>query len=138
MICATRRYALRGGGRTAPDAAGVDGPRGRQDDDGLHALRAGSERGRAREWGLLARHCRTEAHPYHSWSMTAKEQLRQRIEQLTEDEAAETLRLLDQRTDALTRLLDDAPLDDEPTTAEEEAAVQVARDEIARGETITP
>ena len=69
--------------------------------------------------------------------MTAKEQLRQRIEQLTEDEAAETLRLLDQRTDALTRLLDDAPLDDEPTTAEEEAAVQVARDEVARGETIT-
>ena len=31
---------------------------------------------------------------------------------------------LDQRTDALTRLLDDAPLDDEPTTPEEEAAVQ--------------
>lgn len=55
--------------------------------------------------------------------MTAKQQLRQRIEQLNEDEAAETLRLLDQRTDDLTRLLDDAPLDDEPTTAEEEAAV---------------
>lgn len=69
--------------------------------------------------------------------MTAKEQLRERVEQLTEDEAAEALRLLDRRTDALTRVLDDAPLDDEPATAEEEAAVQVARDEIARGETIT-
>ena len=31
--------------------------------------------------------------------MTAKEQLRERIETLTEDEAAETLRLLDQRSE---------------------------------------
>ena len=69
--------------------------------------------------------------------MTAKEQLRERVEQLTEDEAAETLRLLDNRADPLTRMLDNAPLDDEPTTPEEEAAVQEARDEIARGETIT-
>ena len=50
------------------------------------------------------------------------------------DEAAETLRLLDQRTDSLTRLLDNAPPDDEPVTPEEEALVQEARDEIARGE----
>jgi hypothetical protein len=69
--------------------------------------------------------------------MTAKEQLRERVEQLTEEEAADTLRLLDQRADSLSRLLDEAPLDDEPTTAEEEAEVQVARDEIARGETIS-
>lgn len=69
--------------------------------------------------------------------MTAKEQLRERIEQLTEEEAAETLRLLDQRTDSLTILLDNAPLDDEPVTEEEEAAVQIAREEIARGETIS-
>ncbi len=69
--------------------------------------------------------------------MTAKEQLRERIERLTEDEAAETLRLLDQRSDALTRLLDDAPLDDEPTTSEEEAAVQEGLEAAARGETIT-
>jgi O6-methylguanine-DNA--protein-cysteine methyltransferase len=69
--------------------------------------------------------------------MTAKEQLRERVERLTEDEAAETLRLLDQRNDALTRLLDDAPLDDEPTTPEEEAAVQEALEAAARGETIT-
>jgi hypothetical protein len=69
--------------------------------------------------------------------MTAKEQLRERVERLSEDEAAEALRLLDQRTDAVTRLLDNAPLDDEPVTEEEEAAVQLAREEIARGETIS-
>jgi hypothetical protein len=42
-----------------------------------------------------------------------------------------------ERTDALTRLLDDAPLDDEPTTPEEEAAVQEALEAAARGETIS-
>lgn len=55
---------------------------------------------------------------------------------MTEDQAAEALRLLDQRTDTLTRLLDDAPLDDEPTTPEEEATVQDALEAAARGETI--
>jgi len=68
--------------------------------------------------------------------MTAKEKLLQRVQTLTENEAAETLRLLDQRTDSLTRLLDNAPPDDEPSTPEEEALVQEARDEIARGETL--
>ena len=70
-------------------------------------------------------------------SVTAKEQLRERVERLTEDEAAEALPLLDERIDAVTRLLDNAPLDDEPVTEEEEAAVQLAREEIARGETIS-
>ena len=69
--------------------------------------------------------------------MTAKEQLRERVEMLTEDEAAEALRLLDQRSDPLTVLLDSAPLDDEPFSEEEEAAVQIAREEIARGETVS-
>lgn len=69
--------------------------------------------------------------------MTAKEQLRERAERLTEEEAAATLRLLDQRTDALTRVLDDAPPDDEPTTPEEEAAVQEALEAADRGDTIT-
>jgi hypothetical protein len=68
--------------------------------------------------------------------MTAKEKLREPIETFTEEEAAETLRLLDQRADPLTVLLDNAPPDDEPVSEEEEAAVQVAREEIARGETI--
>lgn len=68
--------------------------------------------------------------------MTAKQQLRERIEAFSEDEAAETLRLLDRRSDPLMKFLDEAPLDDEPVTAEEEALVQQAREEIARGETI--
>jgi hypothetical protein len=69
--------------------------------------------------------------------MTAKERLRERIETLTEEEAAETLRQLDQRADPLTVLLDNAPVDDEPTTPEEEAAVQEALSAAARGETIS-
>lgn len=69
--------------------------------------------------------------------MTAKERLRERIEKLSEEEAAEALRLLDERADPLTVLLDNAPLDDEPTTPEEEAAVQEALEAAARGETIS-
>ncbi|HEX3691009.1 MAG TPA: hypothetical protein VHV28_15010, partial [Solirubrobacteraceae bacterium] len=63
-------------------------------------------------------------------------QLRERVEQLTEEQAAATLRMLDQRTDDLTRMLDEAPLDDESTTPEEDAAVQEALEAAARGETI--
>jgi hypothetical protein len=69
--------------------------------------------------------------------MTAKEKLLQRVQTLSEDEAAETLRLLDQRADSLTWLLDNAPADDEPSSPEEEALVQEAFDAIARGETIS-
>ena len=69
--------------------------------------------------------------------MTAKEKLRAAVEALSEDEAAETLRLLDQRADSLTWLLDNAPPDDEPSSPEEEALVQEAFDAIARGETIS-
>jgi hypothetical protein len=67
--------------------------------------------------------------------MTAKEQLLKRVQAYSETEAADALRVLDQRPgDSLTRLLDNAPEDDEPVTPEEEALVQEARDEIARGE----
>jgi hypothetical protein len=68
--------------------------------------------------------------------MTAKEKLRQRVETLTEEEAAETLRLLDQRADPLTRFLDSAPPDDEPSAFEEEALVAEANADIAAGRTI--
>lgn len=68
--------------------------------------------------------------------MTAKEQLRERIETLTEEQAAETLRLLDQRTDPLTGLLDNAPPDDEPVTPEEEVLVAEANADIVAGRTI--
>lgn len=68
--------------------------------------------------------------------MTSKEQLRERIGDLTEEEAAETLDFLArrQRGDALDELLDGAPIDDEPTTPEEDRVAREAREEIARGE----
>lgn len=69
--------------------------------------------------------------------MTAKQQLRERIETLSEEEAAEALRLLDLRRDPVMKFLDEAPLDDEPTTPGEEAAVAEARAEIERGEVIS-
>lgn len=72
--------------------------------------------------------------------MTAKEQLRERVDELTEAEAADTLDYLARRVeprDALTEFLDQAPIDDEPVSEEEEHAVQEARDEIARGQTIS-
>ena len=69
--------------------------------------------------------------------MTAKEQLRERVEQLTADEAAETLRLLDQRSDPVTRLLNDAPPNDEPIASDEEVAVQLGRERVAMGDTLT-
>jgi len=66
--------------------------------------------------------------------MTAKQQLRERVEALTEEQAAETLRLLDQRTeDPVIAAFRDAPLDDEPLTAEE-AALEESRAEYRRGE----
>ena len=69
--------------------------------------------------------------------MTAKETLRERIETLSEEEAAETLRLLDERRDPLSVLLDSASIDDEPTTPDEEAAVREGLEAAARGETIS-
>lgn len=67
--------------------------------------------------------------------MTAKQQLRERIETFSEQEASQALRLLDLRPTGV--LLDDAPLDDEPTSPEEEAAVAEALEAASRGETIS-
>jgi hypothetical protein len=69
--------------------------------------------------------------------MTAKEKLRERVETLTEDEAAETLRLLDQRADPLTRFLENAPEDDEPSSPEEDASTREALEAARRGEVIS-
>ena len=67
--------------------------------------------------------------------MTAKEQLLQRVQGLSEAEAAETLRLLDQRTeDPVIAAFRDAPLDDEPWTEEDEQAAAEGRAEYRRGE----
>jgi hypothetical protein len=69
--------------------------------------------------------------------MTAKEQLRRRIETFSEDEAAEALRLLDLRNDPVVAAFRDAPLDDEPFTEEDEAALTEARADLAAGRTVS-
>jgi hypothetical protein len=70
--------------------------------------------------------------------MSAKEQLRQAVEELSEAEAASALDYLASRHnsgwDQLGRLLETAPLDDEPSSPEEDEGVREAREEIARGE----
>lgn len=68
--------------------------------------------------------------------MTAKEKLRQRIEGLSEQEAEQTLRLLEMRSDPMIAAFIDAPYDDEPLTPEEKAALEQSRAEHARGESV--
>ena len=70
--------------------------------------------------------------------MTAKEKLRQAIEELSEAEASETLRHLAQRQppDPLMEFLDNAPEDDEPTNPEEEEGLREAIAQAERGDTI--
>ena len=70
--------------------------------------------------------------------MTAREQLRRAVDELTEAEAADTLDYLARRRgagdDPLGELLDRAPVDDEPTSSEEDEGAREAREQIARGE----
>jgi hypothetical protein len=71
------------------------------------------------------------------WLMTAKDKLREVVDELSEQEAEATLHFIDERrgheTDPLIALLDEAPPDDEPTTPEEDAGAAEARDEYKRG-----
>ncbi len=69
--------------------------------------------------------------------MTAKQQLRERVEAFSEKEAAEALALWDLRADPLVVAFRDAPLDDEPVTAEEEAAMAEAQADLAAGRTVS-
>lgn len=69
--------------------------------------------------------------------MTAKQQLRERIETFSEQEASEALRLWDLRADPMVIAFRDAPLDDEPVTPEEEAAIAEARADIDAGRTVS-
>ncbi len=69
--------------------------------------------------------------------MTAKEQLRRTVNNLSEAEAAEILDFIARRrAPTLDELLDQAAVDDEAVSDEEERAVQEARDQIERGETV--
>jgi hypothetical protein len=69
--------------------------------------------------------------------MTAKEKLRQAIEELSEAEAQDALGFIVRRRgerDALGDLLESAPVDDEPTTSDEDEGVREAKEQIERGE----
>lgn len=70
-------------------------------------------------------------------AMTAKQQLRERIEGFSEDEASEALRLLDLRTDPVIAAFHDAPLDDEPWTPDDESAAAEGRADVAAGHTVS-
>jgi hypothetical protein len=65
--------------------------------------------------------------------MTAKEKLIERIANLSEAEADETLRLLDMRADPVVVAFRDAPEDDEPWTARDDAAIAEADADLAAG-----
>jgi hypothetical protein len=72
--------------------------------------------------------------------MTAKEKLRQTVEELSEAEAQDALGFIVRRQskrDALDALLERAPLDDEPTTPEEDEGARAAKEQIARGEVLS-
>jgi|HubBroStandDraft_2_1064218.scaffolds.fasta_scaffold545770_1 hypothetical protein len=75
-----------------------------------------------------------------SMTMTAKDKLRQTVEELSEAEAQDTLAFIVHRRDehdALAELLERAPLDDEPTTPDEDEGVREAKEQIARGEVLS-
>lgn len=65
--------------------------------------------------------------------MTAKEKLRELVDELSEAEAAAELKLWSARRSGLVALMDAAPLDDEPFTDEDEAALAESYDELAAG-----
>jgi hypothetical protein len=69
--------------------------------------------------------------------VTAKDRLRQAIEDLTEAEAQDALGFIARRRgdpDTLGELLQKAPLDDEPTPPEEQQGVREAKAQIERGD----
>jgi hypothetical protein len=71
--------------------------------------------------------------------MTAKEKLRQAVEDLSELEAEDTLAFIARRRerDPVLEAFENAPIDDEPFTEEDERAVEEAREAYRRGETYT-
>lgn len=70
--------------------------------------------------------------------MTAKEKLRQAVDELTELEAKEALAFITGRRELepVIALFENAPLDDEPVTEQEERALEEARAAHRRGETL--
>lgn len=70
--------------------------------------------------------------------MTANEELRHIVEQLSEREAEIALEAIAERVgDPLVRALEQAPPDDEPTSPEEDRAAKEALAQYRRGEAIS-
>jgi hypothetical protein len=70
--------------------------------------------------------------------MTAKERLRNLVDELSEQEAADALALFEKRgDDPMVRALDHALLDDEPSSEEEDASAPEAFEEYKRGESFS-
>ncbi len=70
--------------------------------------------------------------------MTAKEKLRQLVDELSKAEAAAELKLWSARRSGLVALVDSAPVDDEPFTAQDEVALAESYDELsADGQTVS-
>lgn len=77
--------------------------------------------------------------PVGFWLMTTKERLHKLVDELSEREADEALRLIvAQHGDDFAGWLDSLPEEDEEISDQEETAVQEARDEIASGIPLIP
>ena len=69
--------------------------------------------------------------------MTAKEQLHELVDELSEPEAKRALSLVKkEHEDPMIVAFRDAPEDDEPLSAEEEAALEQSHEEYRRGEAV--
>jgi hypothetical protein len=71
--------------------------------------------------------------------MTAKDKLRQVVEELSELEAEQMLELIARRRDRdpMIELFENAPEDDEPSTPEEDASADEAWEQYKRGEAVS-
>ncbi|MBA3807961.1 MAG: hypothetical protein H0X28_06180 [Solirubrobacterales bacterium] len=69
--------------------------------------------------------------------MTAKEKLRARVEDLSEQEAAATLDFIASRGQSFGDWLDARPEDDEPLGAEDQAALAESDADVAAGRTVS-
>ncbi len=69
--------------------------------------------------------------------MTAKEKLRARVEDLSEQEAEATLDFIASRGESFADWLDARPEDDEPLSAEDQVALAESDADIAGGRTIS-
>jgi hypothetical protein len=70
--------------------------------------------------------------------MTARERLRQIVDELPERDAEQILRAVERwRDDPVGLALASAPVEDEPESPEERAAVAQARDEVRRGDVVS-